>query len=408
MIFFLICAVMTAVVLLAVIAPMLSGSDTEGGSEIGVYKAQLAELDRDVERGVLSSDEAERARTEIARRLLAADDAGEIQTHSAPRGLTRGVAAVMAVAVLGVGAGLYSWLGAVDWSGPYQDLPRAARLAASEEMRDARPSQAELEAQIGDFNAVDESTLPEDYRALVQQLRDVVPTRPDEVEGWELLARHEAALGRYSASAEAQRQVVQLKGSTVTASDVVRLLDLMVAATAGSVSPEAERMALALLDQDPDNVAGKYYMGLLFAQTDRPDVAFRLWRQVVDSGEEVQHVDLARNQIEEAAFRAGVDYDLPTVAAATRGPSAEDMANAADMAPEDQAAMIEGMVSNLSERLAGEGGTADEWAQLITALGVLERTDRAAAILGEARQVFADSPEDLAKIEAAASRARLE
>jgi cytochrome c-type biogenesis protein CcmH len=58
------------------------------------------------------------------------------------------------------------------------------------------------------------------------------------------------------------------------------------------------------------------------------------------------------------------------------------------MTPEERMDMIRGMVAGLSDRLATEGGSPDEWARLIRAYGVLGETDRAAAIWAEAQQVF--------------------
>ena len=81
------------------------------------------------------------------------------------------------------------------------------------------------------------------------------------------------------------------------------------------------------------------------------------------------------------------------------------MQAAGDMAPEDRQAMIEGMVAQLGDRLATEGGTAQEWAQLLTALGVLGRTDQARAIWTEAQGVFAADASALATIRAAAEGA---
>ena len=69
--------------------------------------------------------------------------------------------------------------------------------------------------------------------------------------------------------------------------------------------------------------------------------------------------------------------------------------------------MIRGMVDGLSNRLATDGGTAQEWARLIGALGVLGETDRATAIWAEAQTVFADRAEDLALIRSAAEQAGL-
>ena len=89
------------------------------------------------------------------------------------------------------------------------------------------------------------------------------------------------------------------------------------------------------------------------------------------------------------------------------GPSAGDVAAAEDMSDEDRQEMIRGMVEGLAERLSSEGGTAEEWARLITALGVLGETERAGTILAEARQVFWDDAAGLSAIEAAGERAGL-
>ena len=110
-----------------------------------------------------------------------------------------------------------------------------------------------------------------------------------------------------------------------------------------------------------------------------------------------------RANIDDLAWIAGVRYDAP----APRGPSAEDIAAAESLGAEDRAAMIEGMVASLSDRLASEGGSAQEWAQLITALGVLGRTGDAKDIWTEAQDIFKETPEGLAMINQAAANAGL-
>ena len=77
------------------------------------------------------------------------------------------------------------------------------------------------------------------------------------------------------------------------------------------------------------------------------------------------------------------------------------MEAAAALPPEDRAAMIEGMVAGLSSRLAAEGGPPEDWARLISAFGVLGRTEQAQAVYEEALGVFAENPAALAQIEAA-------
>ncbi|EAR52295.1 Putative cytochrome c-type biogenesis protein, cycH [Oceanicola granulosus HTCC2516] len=401
MLFYLICALLALAVTATLLAPLLRDGGDGGAeaSDVDVYRGQLAEVDRDLARGTLAPEEAERTRTEIARRLLAAD-AEASAAAPAPRRATRVVAGLSALLVLGGGGAIYAALGAFGPDGPYRDLPRAERLAAGEALRQSRPSQAELQDAAP---PVTEREAPEEYMAMVAELREIVPTRPDDVQGWALLARNEATLGNWPAALAAQQRLVALKGAETSLAERVQLLDLMVAATGGVVSPEAETLAETLLAADPASTPARYYLGLLYAQTDRPDIAVRLWRPAVENAApDDLHASLAREQIIRAAELAGLDY-TPPAAPAPRGPDAAAEA----MDPEARAEMIRGMVAALSDRLATEGGPAEEWARLINAYAVLGEEERATAILAEARDVFAASARDLGIIDGAARRAGL-
>lgn len=410
MLFWIICLILAALVTVIILRPMLragTGEKTAGPNDVAVYRDQLAEVERDLARGVLDPAEAERTRTEVARRLLNADRAAEPARTEAPRMASIVVAVLSAVVVVGGGIALYNRLGVPG----YPDLPLQTRIANSEEMRQNRPGQAQIEAALdaerrasGEMPQV-APDVPEDYLAMVAQLRQIVPTRLDDLGGWTLLSRHEAALGNYAAARVAQERVIALRGDEATVADRVALADRMVAAANGLVSPEAEAVLTRILSEAPENIAARYYLGLLYAQTDRPDIAFRLFRDVVQDGDAERdlHVRLARSQVEEAAFRAGVTYTLPPIG----GPTVADMQAAQDMAPEDRDAMIRGMVANLSDRLATQGGPAEDWARLISAYGVLGDTAVAAEIYAEARGVFGASPEAMAVLAEAAAGAGL-
>ena len=69
-------ALMTAAAIFAVLWPLgrRGRPQNSDGSETTVYKDQLAEVDRDLAAGLIGSSEAEAARVEISRRLLAAAD----------------------------------------------------------------------------------------------------------------------------------------------------------------------------------------------------------------------------------------------------------------------------------------------------------------------------------------------
>ncbi|MCI2393362.1 c-type cytochrome biogenesis protein CcmI [Aliiroseovarius sediminis] len=379
-------------------------------SDMKVYRDQLSELDRDVARGTLAAQEADRARVEISRRLLEADKAAQAKDRptDAPQNISRLVMGLSA-AVLACGAfGLYWVLG----SPGFQDLGRDKRVAMSQEMRDNRPSQAKVEADMPPWPGPP-AEAPDDYLDLIQGLRDAVTKNPDDVRGLDLLAQHEAALGNMVAAREAMGHLLEVKGDAATADDYVRQADLLVNAAGGFISPEAEEMLEKALQRDPRHQLARYYTGLMFAQNGRPDMAFRLWRGLLEEGPETAiWWTSVRSQISSLAAYAGVEYTPPEPATrpatpSLSGPSAEDIEAAQDLNDEDRGAMIQGMIEQLSDRLATEGGTPDEWARLINVLGVVGDNNRAAAIWDEAQTVFASKPDALATVRIAAEQAGL-
>jgi cytochrome c-type biogenesis protein CcmH len=239
----------------------------------------------------------------------------------------------------------------------------------------------------------------------VQQLRDLVATRPEDLQGHRLLAMSEGRLGNFDAAHRLQARVIELLGDAAEPEDYLILADFMINAAWGYVSPEAEGALEQVLRRDPTNAMARYFYGIMFAQNDRPDLAFQLWRQVLNESEPgAPWVAPIRGQIEFMAMRAGVEYTLPPENA-PRGPSAADIAAAMELDPEARIAMIEGMVAQLSSRLASEGGTAEDWARLIAAYGVMGATEDASAIWTEAQVVFGTRPDALATVRAAAQAA---
>lgn len=383
-----------------------------GASDVRVYRDQLAEIDRDLARGVLSVEEAGQVRIEISRRLLDADRkaAAVAEEDTGPqRGTVVAALAVGAVVVAGTVA-LYARIGAPG----YPDLPLAARIEMADAARANRPSQSAAEAEVAARIPPVTNADPR-HLELVDQLRSALAERPGDLTGHQLLARNEAALGNFTEARRAQARVVELMGDRATGADYADLADLMILAAGGFVSPEAEEVLLQALRRDMNNATALYYSGLLYAQTGRPDNAFAIWRRLLERStpDDPWYLPI-RAQIEDMAMRAGVDYTPPAPPvrngegdAVPRGPSAADIAAAQDMSAEDRQAMIENMVAGLSDRLATEGGSAEDWARLITALGVLGRTDEARAIADEALTAFAAEPDLLPLIEDARQRAGL-
>jgi cytochrome c-type biogenesis protein CcmH len=397
------CAMVVLAVVVAYLRPRGSAVPT-AAYDLQIYRDQLKELDRDVARGVISDEEAQRARAEVSRRILDADRAlGAAQAAEARRGPVDALVLGGGLALTVAGTfWVYDMIGAPG----YPDLPLQTRIAMVEEARAERPAQDQAESEI----TMRQGMAPDPAREeLVAQLRTVMEQRPDDIEGLSLLAANEAALGNFRAARLAQGRLIALLGDEATGQHYIDHAEMMILAAGGYVSPEAERALIDGLDRSPRDGTARYYAGLMFAQQGRADLAFPIWRNLLaESAPGAPWVQPIQLQIEEIAMLAGQQVNLadlaqPRAPAPQTGPSAEDIAAAQDMAPEDQAAMIEGMVQGLAARLADEGGPPEDWARLIGAYLVLGNTDAAQAVFDNARDVFGDAPDALAVIEAAAA-----
>lgn len=372
-----------------------SGAEPSAAYDLRVYRDQLRDVERDLARGVLAQDEAERLRLEISRRVLEADRAVQAghAAARAPRGVTLTVALGAAV-VLGGSFWLYQRLGAPG----YPDLPLALRIDMAQELYDNRPTQDAAEETA----AAARGPLPEpdpQFTTLMERLRAVVAQRPNDLEGLALLARNEANMGNYRAAWEAQRRLVALKADAASAEDHAQLAELMVVAAGGVVTAEAEGALGRALALDPRNGLARYYVGLMMAQNGRGDRAFRIWDGLLrESTADAPWVPQIMANIPALAWLAGeADYTPPT----PRAGAALDLAGALQLPPEDREAALRPGLEALNARLAQQGGTAQDWAQLLAALRLLGEDARADAVLGEAETLFAQRPEDLALIRAA-------
>ncbi|GLQ34828.1 c-type cytochrome biogenesis protein CcmI [Amylibacter marinus] len=384
-----------------IIARPLLGAAADQGTgaddpDLQVYKAQMRELDSDLARGIINQDDAETTRLEIARRILAADKRAGAQRRDPSvhaHGLTAGF--IFVICLVGV-LGIYAQLGRAD----LPDRPLALRLSEAQALRAQRPSQEVIEAQV----VKSQIDADPDYLALVEKLRGAATERPEDLQGQRLLALHEARLGNYSAARVAQQQVLALLGSGATAQDYSDAAEYMIMATNGYVSPQAEEMLGQVLRLDSVDGRARYYSGLAMAQNGRPDVGYRLWLGLLNEGPaDAPWIAPIQARIADMARAAGVAP--PT--AEMPGPSAADIEAAGQMSAEDRQEMVRGMVGGLAARLASQGGSVDEWARLIRALGVLGETTRANEIWQEAQDVFAEDTQALAKLLAAAQSAEV-
>jgi len=294
--------------------------------------------------------------------------------------------------VIFLSLGLYSVLGNLG----YSDFSQKDRIAAANFLKETRPSQQDAldaRASIKNINTPDG-----EMGELVEKLRSTVEQRPNDLEGLRLLANLEASLSNFEEAAVAQMALVKIKGDNVPTNDLFELAELMVLAVDGYISPEAETIFRQVLSRDSSNGGARYYLGLMFAQLDRPDRSFEIWRNLLEKGpHNAPWITPIREQIMEVAWLAGKNrYELPPKNNVSLvGPTQEDIEASSEMTSEERQDMISGMVEGLANRLESEGGTSEEWARLIRALSVLGEIKRAQKVWLESQKIFSSSPNDL-------------
>lgn len=376
-----------AAVVVAVLVSALRRPVAEIGAsrpDIAIYRDQLAEIDRDLNRGTIGPDEATRLRAEIGKRVLEADRARAAERPDAPGGTSRIAAALVLALALPGALAAYWWLGAPG----YPDMALAPRLAELDAGIAARPSQ---EAELLSLNSARDPGLDQTLTEELAKLSDPAALRD------QFRAHFEA--GEMQAAVRTQERLLAVEGDAAPSADHANLALALVAEAQGYVSPEAETALRASLQKDMTNQLARYLVGEMFLQGGRYDQAFRFWRPLAEAGDPAAPwTQSIRDRIGQVAELAGIRYALPDA----KGPTAGDVAAAGEMTPEERQQMIAGMVAQLSDRLATEGGTVEEWNKLIRSLAVLDRKPEAQKIYDEAKTKFAGQDAELSFLKLAA------
>jgi cytochrome c-type biogenesis protein CcmH len=350
-----------------------------GSYERNVYRDLFSEIERDQARGLIDTDEAEAARVEIGRRLLASEggdtttdgDANKVSAASegSPRLLTAGI-----IGIIGVGGALALYLSLGSPGTP--DQPLAERHIESPTMAD-----------VGDFADA------------VTRLSERMAQEPDNLEGWLLLGRSLSALQRYSEAATAFAQALRLNPDD----DVLRgnLAEAQVFAAEGVVTAAAQDNLRQLLSRNPHDSRARFYLALAKIQTGDREGGLKEWLELEASAPaDAPWRGALSQQIDNLAGQMGLDPaslrpDRPAVAAqdpSSSDPSAEAVAETQaamqGMSEGEQGAMIRSMVTRLAERLAESPDDPDGWQRLIRSYAVLGEADNARGALAEARSAL--------------------
>jgi len=234
---------------------------------------------------------------------------------------------------------------------------------------------------------------PHDLDAAVKQLEARLAKEPNDQDGWRLLSRSYTELGETAKAEDAARHAAALDANGGDAEAQSARGEDLVTAAGGTVTQDARAAFTAALAADPQDPRARFFMGLAAAQDGNADEAVQRWLELErDSPPDAPWLQGLRANLDRLAQQAGIGTDdlakrrsalaaaspmpappLPAApaAGAAPGPTASDVAAAAQMAPDDRQAMIRTMVQRLAERMEQNPKDVDGWLRLGRAYGVL-------------------------------------
>ncbi len=418
MTFWLVSGLMTAAAIVAVLWPLWRRNpEPASDTDLVIYRDQLAEIDRDLAQGGIAPAEAEAARIEVSRRLIAAADRAEkaasraeADTSPAVRGTRtwRFACAAVLITLPFAASAFYLTIGSPGLPGqPLAD--RLARANAGAEDSDATTRIATL-------------------ASMVKRVEAHLERNPDDGRGWEVVAPVYMQFGRHDDAVKAWRNAIRLLGAS--ADRLGSLGEAMVTAAGGTVTPGAKAAFERALKIDREHLTASLYLGLAARQAGDGDEARRIWEGMLarapDGAEWTSFVRHAIAALGDGPADAKTGTGEP---ASTPGPSPADARTGTDKpagtpgpSPADaktgtdkpagtpgpspaaeltseQRDMARGMVERLAARLAENGSSVEDWLRLVRSYLVLGEPDKARSAASDARRALAGDASKLQRLD---------
>src|SRR6266568_6877788 len=251
-VFLVIGALLVAGALLFIVPPLVRRGSRPGVTRdavnAAVYRDQLRELESDLRAGTLAADQYEKARSEIEARLLA-----DIGRGDAPAGSARGTRA--AAVALGLAVPICALAVYVAVGNPRALAPQAAQ----------EDTPHELSAQ--------------QFEALVSRLAARLKDNPEDAEGWMMLGRSYAILGRFPDAARAYSNAAARKPRD--AQLLADYADALAMAQGRRLEGEPERIIARALAVDPANVKARLLAGTVAFNRNDYAGAVSHWERVL-------------------------------------------------------------------------------------------------------------------------------
>jgi cytochrome c-type biogenesis protein CcmH len=355
-------ALMSVAAVLVVLWPLTRKPRTDrAGSDLVVYQDQLGEIDRDRSAGLIGDAEAEAARIEVSRRILAAADAQTPAPQPTQPLWHRRAAAVAALVVLLLlPVGLYVALGSPSIPGQ----PAYARAAT-----------------------------PPDHQTvanLIGQIEERLAQNPNDGAGWQIIGPVYMRLGRFDDAVMAFRKSLVLNGEN--AGRLTSLGEALIGAANGVVTDEAKKDFERAIVLDTREPKARFFLGLADEQDGNATAAAAKWRALLqDAPPNAPWVAFVRQSLARVTGEP--------VESAGPGPTWEETAAAQNMPEAQRTAMIRGMVAKLADRLHADGNDVEGWLRLVHAYAVLGERDQAKGAAADAKKALAEHPDEVKRID---------
>ncbi|WP_442177915.1 c-type cytochrome biogenesis protein CcmI [Rhizobium leguminosarum] len=373
MLFWILVAALTAALAVILLYPLLRGAkaaENIRAGEAAVYRDQLRELDRDLDGGLITPEEADYARAEIGRRLIAvsADEPAETPKPARHHRFTEAFVLLL-LPVLGLC--LYLTTGRPD-------LP-------------SQPLEARLENPSNDV------------AVLITKAERHLAVNPDDGKGWDVLAPIYFRTMRVNDAQVAYRNAIRLLGPSPVRLD--GLAETLMAASDGVVTEVARQVLEQSLTLEPDNPRARFYIALSMEQAGRPDEARQAFEALAkQSPSDAPWLPLVNQHIAmNGGAPAGANPTTPGAGSAAPGagsaapgagsaapgnPTQQDVAAAETMSAGDRQQMIRGMVESLDAKLSEDPNNFEGWMRLVRSYAVMNDKDRAAGALKRGLAAF--------------------
>lgn len=251
--------VLLLAILVVLLRPLLKeqgGNAVETGGvrefNLNILREQLAELEKDLQEGRLDQATYQQTRQELERRVL--DDAGGESPRIQAGGRKIKLAIGLGILVPAVVVSLYMYLG------------------SPEAMTGAKP-------QARGGAAGEHALSPEQIAGMVENLALRLQENPNDGQGWLMLGRSYAVLGRYPESAAAFSRAVGLLPPD--AQHYADFADIVAMTQGKRLEGEPEKLVYRALEIDPNNIKALALAGTIAFDRQHYALAIREWRKVL-------------------------------------------------------------------------------------------------------------------------------